>query len=96
MEAQRDRSYRLSPSERASVRPGLDANALERFLSHKHPSERSSFLAYFARSAPDGSTSVERVADPTLQPILDLIHAARLRHLPPEPCETARLTVLGR
>ena len=86
-----DASYRLTPEERASVRPGFDVDALERLLAAIEAGARPVLLESFQTPAPGGRVrNTVKMGDPALQPLLDEVWApvwlarpARLRkHYP--------------
>jgi hypothetical protein len=72
-----DPEFRLTPDERASVRPGFDVDALERLLAAVEPEARPILLRSFQAADPaEGVPLVLRVGDdPELQPLLDEVWA---------------------
>lgn len=74
-----DRSYRIDPTERSRLQPGVDADALERLLQHFPADSRSSHLDMFSvrrvvvdrdGRAPD-VTVLTRISDPVMQNLLE-------------------------
>lgn len=71
-----DRNFKLTPQERASIRPGYDVNALERLLAAVEPPVRPMILTDFQAVAPgETGTALVRMGDPALQPLLDEVWA---------------------
>jgi hypothetical protein len=72
-----DRNFRLTPQERASIRPGYDVDALERLLAAVVPPVRSGLLSSF--TIPKNPTQrigvTVKMGDPSLQPLLDEVWA---------------------
>lgn len=67
-----DPSFRLTPAQRALVRPGFDVNALERLLASIIPEGRMLVLKGFQFPAPgQASPMVVEIGDPALKPLLD-------------------------
>jgi hypothetical protein len=72
-----DQSYRLSADDRARVRPGFDADALERLLQAIRPDMRQEILAHF-QFAEDTTRQygyLVQFHDPKLQPLLEEVWA---------------------
>jgi hypothetical protein len=71
-----DRNFKLTPQERASIRPGFDVDALERLLASVEPPFRPFFLSSFQAVEPGMPGRVlVMMGDPTLQPLLDEVWA---------------------
>jgi hypothetical protein len=71
-----DPYFRLSAEERALVRQGFDADALERLLSHIEPAFRPVLLKDFLQPEIPGEwTLTVQMGDPELQPLLDEVWA---------------------
>jgi hypothetical protein len=72
-----DRSFRLTPRERANIRPGYDVDALERLLAAVIPPVRPGLLSGF--TMPKDPTQrvgiTVKMGDPSLQPLLDEVWA---------------------
>lgn len=65
-------SFRLTPEDRASLRPGFDADALERLLAAIEPGARADLLHSFQMPAPGQRLrNTIQMGDPELQPLLD-------------------------
>jgi hypothetical protein len=87
-----DPSFRLTPEERASIRSGFDAAALERLLAAIEPGARPGLLHSFVMPTPGPHVSITiKMGDPTLQPLLDEVwlpfwesQPARLRRFYPD------------
>lgn len=71
-----DPNFRLTPQERASIRPGFDVDALERLLAEVEAPVRPMILKDFQAVAPgEPGTALVRMGDPALQPLLDEVWA---------------------
>jgi hypothetical protein len=71
-----DRNFKLTPQERASIRPGFDVDALERLLAAVEAPVRPMILEGFQAVAPgEPGTATVRMGDPALQPLLDEVWA---------------------
>lgn len=67
-----DVHFRLTPEERASLRPGFDADALERLLAAIEPGARPDLLRSFQMPEPgERVRNTVQMGDPELQPLLD-------------------------
>jgi hypothetical protein len=79
-----DVAFRLSPEERASVRRGFDADALERLLSRLIPPVRPMVLGAFQYPpAGESPALMIKIGEPSLQPLLDEVWAPMWEHFPP-------------
>lgn len=87
---QPDPTFRLTPEERASVRPGFDVDALERLLAAVEPEVRPILLRDFQQPKPgdlkpgEFVTPPVRMGDPALQPLLDEIWAPAWERFAPD------------
>lgn len=71
-----DRNFKLTPQERASIRPGFDVDALERLLAAVEAPVRPMILEGFQAVAQgEPGTATVRMGDPALQPLLDEVWA---------------------
>ena len=71
-----DRSFKLTPHERAGIRPGFDVDALERLLAAVEAPVQPMILDGFqAVAAGEAGTATVRMGDPALQPLLDEVWA---------------------
>lgn len=83
-----DSSYMLPPEERAKVRPGYDADALERLLAAVMPDARQIILEGFQVPRPgelqpgEWVTPPVHVGDPELQPLVDEVWATAWANYP--------------
>lgn len=69
-----DPTFRLTEEERGSIRPGFDADALERLLAAIEPGARRGLLQAFLTPAPgQRARNVVQMGDPELQPLLDQV-----------------------
>ena len=67
-----DPGFRLNAGDRAALRPGFDADALERLLAAIEPGARPDLLRSFQMPAPgERVRNTVRMGDPALQPLLD-------------------------
>lgn len=85
-----DPEFRLTPAERASVRPGFDVDALERLLAAVEPDARPILLDGFRQPSREElerggfSTPPVRMGDPALQPLLDEVWAPAWERFAPD------------
>ena len=71
-----DRTFKLTPQERASIRPGFDVDALERLLASVEAPVRPMILKDFQAVAPgQPAAALVKMGDPALQPLLDEVWA---------------------
>lgn len=80
----RDRNFHLAATDRAMLRSGVDADALEEFLQLHRPDQRAGLLQSFQAplaivanekgEIPDMHV-LERVSDPVLQEVLERVWA---------------------
>ena len=71
-----DPKYKLTPLERASIRPGFDVDALERLLAAVEAPVRPILLGDFQAVAPgEPASALVKMGDPALQPLLDEVWA---------------------
>lgn len=91
-----DRNFKLTPQERASIRPGFDVDALERLLASVEPPFRPFFLSSFQAVEPGMPGRVlVKMGDPTLQPLLDEVWAP-IWEMYPEMMDTETKEYPGR
>src|SRR5215218_4660915 len=92
-----DAGFRLSASERAHVRPGFDADALERLLANVEPGARPILLQPFLQPKPgEPVENTVRMGDPSLQPLLDEVWAPMWDLAPPDAIDTETKDFPGR
>jgi hypothetical protein len=71
-----DQGFRLTPEERASIRPGFDVDALERLLAAIEAPVRPFLLSRFQVPQPGEPPRVwVKMGDAALQPLLDEVWA---------------------
>jgi len=71
-----DQSFRLTPEERASIRPGFDVDALERLLAAIEAPVRPFLLSRFQAPPPGEAPRIwVKMGDAALQPLLDEVWA---------------------
>jgi hypothetical protein len=67
-----DRNFKLTPQERASIRPIFDVDALERLLASVEAPFRAFLLSRFQAAEPGTfGPMMMKMGDPALQPLLD-------------------------
>lgn len=80
-----DPNFRLTPEQRASLRRGFDADALERLLAAVEPASRPFILESFQAPRPGESiwdTPVNWMSDPVLQAMLEEVWATAWEQRP--------------
>jgi len=78
-----DATFHLTESERAQLRPGFDADALESLLAHVRPEVRPTILSSFVQPPPGEPAGVlVKMGDPALQPLLDAVWAPMWELMP--------------
>jgi len=95
--AHADAKFHLSVEDRAAVRRGFDADALERLLAHLRPEVRPIVLQQF-KYAPPGEFAplLIQMGDPSLKPLLDEVWAPMWELMPPDALETETKEFPGR
>jgi hypothetical protein len=92
-----DATYKLTPAERASIRPGFDVDALERMLAAVDPQARPIILGSFQFPKPgEPARHMYKVGDPALTPLLDEVWAPMWDHFAPDAIEREDFPYPGR
>ena len=83
--------------DRAKVRPGFDADALERLLANVEPAVRPILLEPFLQpQSGEPAENLVRMGDPSLQPLLDEVWAPMWDLLPSHAIDTETKDFPGR
>ena len=97
-----DAGFKLTPEERASIREGFDADALERLLAAVEADARPIILHAFQPPAPgelepgEFMTPPTRMGDPALQPLLDEVWATAWERFAPELLDSDEMNYRGK
>jgi len=92
-----DPDFHLSASERAKVRHGFDADALERLLANVEPAVRPMLLEQFQWPKPgEPADNVMRLGDASLQPLLDEVWAPMWDQFSPDAIDKETKDFPGR
>jgi len=97
-----DPEFKLTPEERASIREGFDADALERLLAAVEADVRPIILHDFQPPAPgelepgEFMTPPTRLGDPALQPLLDEVWVTAWERFAPDLLDSDEMNYPGK
>ena len=91
--AEPDAAFELDATERGRLKPGLDADALVRFLARVPPAWRDGLVGGFRRPTRDTDWHMSDIADPVLQGLLEAVWQPLWDSLPQEALDDTSMDV---